>query len=207
MKDLEATETTRKRYDRTARFFDFMERPMEARRFRRWRARLGIRVTGPSVLEVGVGTGKNMPYYPPGVKITAIDLSPRMLDRARERAARLGLEVDLREMDVQDLQFPDQTFHTVFATFVFCSVPDPVQGLRELRRVCRPDGRLVLLEHMRPEKNWLALIFDAINPLAVRVTGANINRRTMANIIRAGWKIEVEEKLYSDIVRWIEARP
>jgi len=207
MNTADETEKTRKRYDRAAGFFDFMEGPMEARRFSRWRARLRQRLTGTPALEVGVGTGKNMPYYPPGVKITAIDLSPRMLDRARRRAALLGLEVDLLEMDVQDLQFADQTFHTVFATFVFCSVPNPVQGLRELRRVCRPDGRLVLLEHMRPGKAWLGSVFDVFNPLAVRVTGANINRRTMANISRAGWTIEVEENLFSDIVRWIEARP
>jgi ubiquinone/menaquinone biosynthesis C-methylase UbiE len=110
-------------------------------------------------------------------------------------------------MDVQQLAFTDHYFDTVFATFVFCSVPDPVLGLRELKRVCKPDGRLLLLEHMRPGNPLLGFFFDLINPMVVRMMGANINRRTMDNIRRAGWKILYEERLSSDIVRWIEAKP
>ena len=162
---------------------------------------------GTSVLEVGVGTGKNFPYYPYGVKVVGIDLSPRMLARARRKALKLDRSVDLREMDVQSLEFPDHCFDTVFATFVFCSVPDPLDGLRELRRVCKPNGRLLLLEHMRPENVLLGLIFDALNPMVVRMMGANINRRTMDNIRSAGWNVRIEENLSSDIVRWIEAVP
>jgi ubiquinone/menaquinone biosynthesis C-methylase UbiE len=200
-----STELTRRRYDRLAFVYDLMEGPLERGRFAQWRARLRERVKGPSALEVGVGTGKNIPYYPSDVQVTAIDLSPRMLKRARRRAEELGVNVDLREMDVQDLDFEDNSFHTVFATFVFCSVPDPVRGLKELRRVCKPSGRLVLLEHMRPGNPLLGWVFDVLNPLVVRVMGANINRRTVENIRAAGWKIVVEEHLSSDIVRWIEA--
>ncbi len=198
---------TRRRYDRLASFYDLLEAPVERLRFASWRARLRDRIVGDQALEVGVGTGKNLPYYPRDVKVTAVDLSPRMLERARRRASVLGLEVALREMDVQDLAFPDHIFDTVFATFVFCSVPDPVLGLRELRRVCKPDGRLLLLEHMRPGNPILGLLFDLLNPMVVRMMGANINRRTMENIRRAGWRIRVEERLSSDIVWWIEAEP
>ena len=198
---------TRRRYDRLASFYDLLEAHVERFRFASWRARLRDRIVGDQALEVGVGTGKNLPYYPRGVKVTAVDLSPRMLERARRRASVLGLEVELREMDVQDLAFPDHIFDTVFATFVFCSVPDPVLGLRELRRVCKPGGMLLLLEHMRPGNPVLGLLFDLLNPMVVRMMGANINRRTMENIRRAGWRIRVEVRLSSDIVWWIEAEP
>jgi ubiquinone/menaquinone biosynthesis C-methylase UbiE len=206
-KETSSTEATRKRYDRVAPFYDFLEVAVERFRFASWRARLRDRILGGRVLEVGVGTGKNFPYYSSNVKVTAIDLSPRMLQRAYRRAQALGLEVEMLEMDAQNLAFPDQTFDTVFATFVFCSVPDPVLGLQELRRVCKPGGRLLLLEHMRPGSALLGRLFDLLNPMVVRMMGANINRRTMENINKAGWKVRVEEGLSSDIVRWIEAEP
>ena len=198
---------TRKRYDRIAFLYDIMEAPMEGLRFASWRQRLTGRIAGPAALEIGVGTGKNFAHYPDNVHITAIDLSPRMLERAYKRANKLSLEVDLQEMDVQHLDFPDHAFDTVFATFVFCSVPDPVIGFSELRRVCKPEGRLLLLEHMRPHHPVLGCIFDVLNPMVVRMMGANINRRTTNNIRQAGWKIKVEENLSSDIVKWIEAVP
>jgi ubiquinone/menaquinone biosynthesis C-methylase UbiE len=130
-----------------------------------------------------------------------------MLEKARSRANKLNLKVDLQEMDAQHLNFEDDSFDTIFATFVFCSVPDPVEGLLELKRVCKPEGRLLLLEHMRPENFVLGLIFDVLNPMIVRMMGANINRRTTDNIRQAGWQIKAEECLSSDIVRMIEAAP
>ena len=201
------TDLTRKRYNRLAFFYDFLEAPLEMLRFAAWRPRLTDRIAGNRALEVGIGTGKNLPYYPQNVQITAIDFSPGMLLRAQSKASVLGTAVELREMDVQQLAFRDHYFDTVFATFVFCSVPDPVLGLKELKRVCKPDGRLLLLEHMRPGNSLLAFFFDLFNPMVVRMMGANINRRTMDNIRKAGWKILYEERLSSDIVRWIEAEP
>jgi ubiquinone/menaquinone biosynthesis C-methylase UbiE len=198
---------TRKRYDRLARFYDFLEAPMERSRFAAWRTKLRDRITGERALEVGVGTGKNLLYYPRNMKFIAIDLSPRMLEKAQKKASDLDLDVNFREMDVQDLSFPDRSFDTVFATFVFCSVPDPVLGLQELKRVCKPDGKLLLLEHMRPGNALLGFLFDMLNPMVVRMMGANINRRTVENAQKAGWKIREVERLSSDIVRWIEAKP
>ena len=198
---------TRKRYDRLAPFYDLFEGPMERLRFASWRAKLKNRISGERALEAGVGTGKNLPYYPKNIKMTAIDLSPRMLARAQQKGVALGLNVDFYEMDVQYLNFADHVFDTVFATFLFCSVPEPVLGLQELRRVCKPGGKLLLLEHMRPANPLLGRLFDLLNPLVVRMMGANINRRTVDNVRMAGWRIRLEERLSSDIVRWIEAEP
>jgi ubiquinone/menaquinone biosynthesis C-methylase UbiE len=198
---------TRKRYDRLALLYDFIGAPIERLRFASWRQKLTSRIAGPTALEVGVGTGKNLIYYPDNLDITTIDLSPRMLKRARKRANKLNLNVNLQEMDVQHLNFADDSFDTVFATFVFCSVPDPIAGLQELRRVCKPDGKLLLLEHVRPQCFVLGLIFDLFNPIIVRMMGANINRQTINNIWQAGWQIKAEERLSSDIVRMIEAVP
>ena len=180
---------------------------MERLGFAAWRPKVFNRFRGQRILEVGVGTGKNLPYYPKGLRIDAIDISPRMLERARKRASILKMTARLQEMDVQELAFPDQVFDTIFATFVFCSVPDPVAGLNELRRVCKRGGTLLLLEHMRPGNPVLEFFFDRLNPIVVRMMGANINRKTIDNIRTAGWRILSEERLLSDIVRLIEAEP
>ena len=207
MEEVSKITNTRKRYNRIAFIYDFIEAPLEFLRMASWREKLRSCIIGDRALEIGVGTGKNLPYCPPGVKISAIDFSRRMLTRAREKALQNNLKVDFLEMDVQQLAFPDHFFDTVFATFVFCSVPDPVLGLKELRRVCKPDGRLLLLEHMRPGNPVLGFLFDLVNPLVVRMMGANINRMTIDNIKSAGWQIKIDQRLSSDIVRWIEAKP
>jgi len=197
---IENTAQIRKRYNRNASFYNLLEAPMEWLRFRQWRRRLRKSITGPKALEVGVGTGKNLHYYPPDVNVTAIDFSPRMLSHAKRSASKLATNVEFHVMDVQKLDFPDSSFDTVFGTFVFCSVPDPIIGLRELKRVCKSNGRLLLLEHIRPSNSILAFIFDALNPIVVRMMGANINRRTIDNIRKTGWKISKNEPLGTDIV-------
>jgi len=180
---------------------------MAERRYAPWRARIWSQVRGPNILEVGVGTGKNMPYYPVGSPITAIDLTPGMLERARERAAALKLDVDLQLGDVQALNFPDASFDTAVATFVFCSVPDPSLGLRELARVVKPGGQVLLLEHMRSANPLIGAMMDFLNPLVVSMMGANINRRTLRNVEMSGLIMEQAEDLgIGDIFKLIYAR-
>jgi phosphatidylethanolamine/phosphatidyl-N-methylethanolamine N-methyltransferase len=194
--------TAERRYDRIARFYDWMEFPMERTAMQQWRTKLFSSLEGKNILEVGVGTGKNLAFYRPGEKITAIDTSGRMLERARKRAARLGRSVSLLKMDVQALQFGVGSFDSAVSTFVFCSVPDPLKGLEELRRVLKPKGKAYFLEHVRPG-GFRGQVFDLLAPLFVRLTGANINRDTVTNIERAGFRILHEENLFSDIFKLI----
>ena len=182
----EATSLTQKRYDRQAGLFDVMEAPIELLAFKPLRKRLWSEVHGARILEVGVGTGKNLPYHPQSARSVAVDLSPRMLRRAASRARRLEHDVDLVLADAQHLPFRDGAFDAAAATFVFCSVPDPVMGLGEVRRVLREEGQVHLLEHVRASNRVVGRLMDLINPVAVRLMGANINRDTVGNVARAG---------------------
>lgn len=202
----QATETTRRRYNRLSRGYDLMEWAVERRAFESYRRRLWPLVEGPRILEVGVGTGKNIPYYPAGAAVTGIDLSPGMLAKARRLAAGLGSSVELREMDVQELDFPEATFDTALTSFVFCSVPDPIRGLREIRRVLRPGGQLLMLEHVLSGNPVLSRAMRIANPVVLRLMGANIHRRTRMNIEAAGFHVEEETDLWLDIVKLFQAR-
>ena len=199
------TETIRKRYNRTARFYNIMEAMMDKSGMNSWRKAVWNEAKG-RVLEVGVGTGKNMEYYTDEIDVTAIDFSEKMLEKAAIRAQTLSKKVDLRLMDVQGLQFPDEFFDTVITTCVFCSVPDPIKGLKEIKRVCKKDGRIIMLEHVLSKKTIVGKLMDVLNPIVVRMVGANINRNTVENLQRAGLHVEVEKDLMMDIVKHLECK-
>ena len=131
--------------------------------------RMGIR-PGDRVLEVGVGTGINAALYPTDCSVTGIDLSSSMLEKARERVARKGVRnVRLLQMDAANLKFADDTFDIVYAPYVISVVPDPVAVTREMRRVCRPGGRIVILNHFRSKNRLGAWIERVISPLTVHI--------------------------------------
>ncbi len=197
------TEQTKKRYDRISAIYDLLDKITVPHRLRE----KAVSLARGSVLEVGVGTGINLPLYSQDSTLTGIDLSSKMLQKARARAQDLNIQVNLLQMDLQQLDFPDNNFDTVLATCVFCSVPDPVLGLQEVRRVCKRDGQVVLLEHMRSEIPLLGLFMDILNPLVVRTIGNNINRRTVDNIKKAGLNIKRVENLKADIYKLIVASP
>jgi ubiquinone/menaquinone biosynthesis C-methylase UbiE len=185
--------TAQRRYDRQASTFDLMEWPIERLALGRLRRRLWSEVAGTMVLDVGAGTGKNLPYHPEGARTVAVDISPGMLERAARRAQRQGRDMDLILADAERLPFRDGAFDEAAATFVFCSVPDPVAGLREVRRVVRDGGRIHLLEHVRAGNPVLGRLMDLVNPIAVRLSGANINRRTVSNVEKAGIGLDAVE--------------
>jgi len=199
------TETARRRYDRIAFIYDFMEGLIEGTRYSEWRKILWSKVEGSRILEVGVGTGKNFPFYPKAAEVTAIDFSEKMLGRARAKADKQGLKVKLLKMDVQNLEFEDNSFDTVVGSFVFCSVPDPVRGLKEVERVCKPGGKVVLLEHVLSTNHVVAWMMNTVNPVVTRFMGPNINRRTVENVAR-GLKLEQVTDLAAGIFKLIEAR-
>ncbi len=143
-----------RKYKEFARWYDFGEAVTGFLAVRRLRQRLLQEASG-KVLEIAVGTGKNLAYYPRTCRITAVDLSPEMLQLARNRAMRLRLDIDFLVMDAEALGFPDQSFDTVVDSLSLCTIPDPVVALREMARVCRRDGRILLVEHGRSSHEWL----------------------------------------------------
>ena len=195
------------RYNRISKVYDLIEKPMESMSMSKWRTELIEKIEGREVLEVGVGTGKNLLYYPETLNITGIDFSKNMLEKARNKVKDIK-NIKLIEMDAQDMEFEDNTFDTVITSCVFCSVPDPVKGLEEIRRVCKNNGKIIMLEHMRSNNKVVGKFMDIINFIPLNIWGANINRKTIENLIKAGFnKEDIEyQNVWSDIVKLIEIR-
>ena len=204
--DIRATVATQRRYNRNAPLYDLMEGLVEISRYSKWRSLLWSKVEGSRILEVGVGTGKNFPYYPKNADITAIDLSDKMLARAIDKVSEQNVRVHLQQMDVENLEFEDNMFDTIVATFVFCSVPNPIRGLAELERVCKSGGKVVLLDNVLSANRILGGLMNIANPLVVRMMGANINRRTVENVSSSGLVVEKVTDLQAGIFKLIEAR-
>ncbi|MDP7344386.1 MAG: methyltransferase domain-containing protein [Alphaproteobacteria bacterium] len=195
-------------YQRIARWYDLLDAPFERKRYRSLRPLLFAGLSG-RILDAGVGTGRNIPFYPDASEMVGIDLSPAMLARATRRRDETGREVALMEMDVMNTSFDEDSFDAVISTFLFC-VLEPEQqlpALIELARICKPGGEIRLLEYSYSKNPWKRFIMRLWAPWVRFAYGAAFDRNTHLYLEEAGLE-EVENRfLVDDILRLIIARP
>lgn len=194
------------KYNRISVIYDLIEAPVEISLYGKWRKEALSGLKG-KILEVGVGTGRNLEYYPTGAEVTGIDNSEGMLDKARKKAKGMK-NITLVSMDAEHMDFPDNTFDYVVTTFVLCSIPDPVKALKEMKRVLKPSGELIAIEHMSSKNSLIANIEDLINPIMFFLIGDELTRNTVENIKKAGFTITEEKNLaFKDVFKKIRAKP
>ena len=200
--------TKRRRYNHVAPFYDLLDLPFEVRRYRTMRPQLFAGISG-SILDAGVGTGRNMPFYPEGCRITGIDFSPGMIARARERRDKLGKNVELLEMNVLATTFPDRYFDAIIASFLFCVLDDDQQlpALRELERICKPGGVIRFLDYRYSSDPFRRFIMKLWAPWVRWVYGAGFDRQTEQYLPEAGLEILEKRFLYRDTIGLVVARP
>jgi ubiquinone/menaquinone biosynthesis C-methylase UbiE len=201
------TERIRRLYDDRAATYDRSVGIVERFLLGRFRQAYGALLSGET-LEVGVGSGLNIPFYSPDVTLAVgVDLSREMLRLAAERASHLGIPFALVQADAEALPFPDATFDTVAISLALCTIPDPVKALLELGQVCRPQGRIVMLEHVRSTARPLAAVQRALSPLNERAIGCHLDRDTFELARSLGFSIDESHSRLFDSVRLVVARP
>jgi ubiquinone/menaquinone biosynthesis C-methylase UbiE len=196
------------RYQRIAPFYDLLDLSFEYRRYRKIRPLLFAGLSG-HILDAGVGTGRNFPFYPRGARVVGIDLSPAMLARAEARRPQATAEVDLRRMDVTKLDFGDGTFDAAVASFLFCVLPDELQvaALKELGRVVKPGGSIRLLEYTRPQGGLRRAMTKLWEPWVMWAYGASFDRRTQQHVPEAGLQLIDVRFVVADLIKLISATP
>jgi ubiquinone/menaquinone biosynthesis C-methylase UbiE len=195
------------RYQRIAPIYDLLDLPFEYGRYRKIRRQLFAGLSG-LILDAGVGTGRNFPFYPSGARIVGIDLSPAMLARAARRRGSAAAEIELREMDVTRIELPDRHFDAAVATFLFCVLPDELQvpALDELKRVTKPGGIIRLLEYTRPRGAMRRALTRLWEPWIHWAYGASFDRRTEQYVPAAGLHLVQSWFVVDDLIEIIEAR-
>jgi ubiquinone/menaquinone biosynthesis C-methylase UbiE len=196
----------REKYAAVADRYDRAEAFTERLGVRALRQRLLGHARG-EVLEVAVGTGANFTFYPAGCAITAVDLSPAMLAHAQARADALALDVTLQEMSAERLDFPDDRFDTVVSTMSTCTFPDPIAALREMGRVCRPDGQILLVEHGRSRWGMVGALQDRFADWQSQTVGCHWNREPLDLVRAAGLNVVHAERHLLGMLHLIRATP
>jgi ubiquinone/menaquinone biosynthesis C-methylase UbiE len=195
----------RRYWDNHARSYDKQIAFWERRLFGDGRQWVCAQATG-QVLEVAIGTGRNLPYYPQGIRLTGIEFSPQMLQLARRQADRLGLQVDLRLGDAQALQLPDASFDTVVCTLSLCAIPDERRAVAEMKRVLRPGGRLLLLDHVAAAPRWVRAIQWLLEQVTRPLGEEHLRRRPLLQVQAEGFQVEQRERSKLGIVERLTAR-
>lgn len=195
------------RYQRIAWAYDLLDLPFEYGRYRKIRPQLFSGLSG-RILEAGVGTGRNFPFYPPGSSVVGIDLSPAMLARAQRRLSEAATAVKLQQMDVTRLEFPDNSFDAAVATFLFCVLPDELQvaGMRELRRVVRPGGIVRCLEYTRPSGGLRRAMTRIWAPWVYWAYGATFDRQTERKAPESGLELYESRFVHDELIKLLAAR-
>ena len=198
------TERVRRHYDRSAGSYDRIISWAEKALFGGAREWVCSQARG-EVLEIAVGTGRNFPFYPEGVRLTGIELSPKMLDLARRRARELGRDADLRVGDAHNLPFSDASFDTVVVTLALCTIPDDRRALAEVARVLRPGGQLLLLEHVRSSVPPVWLLQRVLEPLTLLLDHDHLLREPLRHVEDAGLVVQSLERSKLGIVERLQA--
>ncbi|MFA5631364.1 MAG: methyltransferase domain-containing protein [Porticoccaceae bacterium] len=194
---------TQRKWNRAAKNFDLMASKGAEWRWAPQKRALFSRMEG-GILFLALGTGLDIAAFPPGKTITAIDISPRMLALAQARVEAYPGTITTHMMDVHDMPFAEASFDQVFTSCTFCSVPDPVAGLRALRRVLKPGGELFMFEHTG--SHWFPFnVMMHLMTFMSKKIGPAMNRDTVANVRAAGFEIVEVENIFLDVVKTIRA--
>ena len=192
-------------YDRIAKVFDFL-RAGDMRRWNTHQKLLFENLSG-NVLYVGTGTGLEIVNFPPDLNISAIDLSFQMLGRSENRVKKYSGKIQRYLMNAETTAFRENSFDTAVSVCVLCSVNDPVSCLKEIKRVLKPEGKLVMFEHVLSKNPFYALALKTMSNFTEKLEGTYLDRHTVNNAEKAGFKILSHKNVYLDIVKALVAKP